>query len=83
MANGRISNMWCKHFRFLTNIPHKVKDVCLFDDIFKTDEKLIDFNLSFIINKKRPVKRIVYNWRKAEIRGLKQSILLHHWSLSQ
>ena len=56
----------------LTNIPHKVKAVCVFDDILKTDHKLIDFNLSFIINKKRPVKRIVYNWKKADLSGLKK-----------
>ena len=66
----------------LTNIPHKVKDVCVFDDILKTDHKLIDFNLSFIINKKRPVKRIVYNWKKADISGLKQSISRTPWDLA-
>ena len=26
----------------LTKIPHKVKAVCVFDDILKTDQKLID-----------------------------------------
>ena len=62
-----------------TNIPHKVKAVCVFDDILKTDHKLIDFNLSFIINKKRPVKRIVYNWKKADLSGLKQSISHTPW----
>ena len=66
----------------LTNIPHKVKAVCVFDVIFKTNHKLIDFNLSFIINKKRPVKRIVYNWKKADLSGLKQSISQTPWDLA-
>ena len=65
----------------LTNIPHKVKAVCVFDDILKTDHKLIDFNLSFIINKKRPVKRIVYNWKKADLSGPKQAISHTPWDL--
>ncbi len=48
----------------LTNIPHKVKDVCVFDDILKTDHKLIDFNLSFIINKKVLSKGLFITGRK-------------------
>ena len=42
----------------LTNIPYKVKDVCVIEDNLESDHKLIDFHLTFIY-KKRPVKRQV------------------------
>ena len=38
----------------LTNIPHKVRNVCVFEDILKSNHNLVDFYLNFNIHKKPP-----------------------------
>ena len=66
----------------LTNIPRKVRDVCAFEDILESDHQLIHFHLSFIIEKKGPVKRQVYNWKKVYLNGLKDTILHTPWDIA-
>lgn len=59
-----------------------MKDVCVFEDILESDHKLIDFRLNFTIKKKCPVKRQVYNWKRADLNGLKHAILHTPWDLA-
>ena len=50
-----------------------------FDDILNTDHKLISFDLSLEIQKKPKVKRLVYNFKKANWAGLKEQLTHAPW----
>ena len=63
----------------LTNIPDKVNNMQGFDDILNTDHKLISFDLSLEIQKKPKVKRLVYNFKKANWAGLKEQLTHAPW----
>ena len=63
----------------LTNIPDKVRNVQGFDDILNTDHKLLSFDINFRIGKKSKVKRVVYNFKKANWLGLKQQLTHASW----
>ena len=63
----------------LTNIPDKVRNLQGFDDILNTDHKLISFDINFRIGKIPKVKRVVYNFKKANWHGLKQQLTYTSW----
>ena len=56
----------------LTTIPYKINNIAAFDSIIATDHKLIEFEINLKIPKqKQPTKRILYNFKNADWRGLK------------
>ena len=50
----------------LTNIPQKICNVHGFDDTLKSDHKVISFYINLKVEKKRRIKRRVYNFIKAD-----------------
>ena len=65
----------------LTNIPHKVRSINIFQDIIKTDHKLIEFCLDFKIGKKPNINRKVYNFKKASLYNLKTTVPIISWDI--
>lgn len=66
----------------LTNIPDKVWDLHVFEDIISTDHKLISFTLDFNIPKKPITKRFVFNYKKANWTGLNEALQNTAWDLA-
>ena len=58
----------------LTTIPTKVQHIHGFDDIICTDHKLISFELDLKVPKKSRTKRVVYNFKRADWSGLKETL---------
>ena len=56
----------------LTSIPQKICSVQGFDDILKTDHKVISFDINLKVEKKPKIKQCVYNFKKANWEGLKE-----------
>ena len=65
----------------LTTIPTRFRNIHGFDDIISTDHKLISFELDLKITKKPNIKRVVYNFKKADWSGLKQTLSNISWDL--
>lgn len=65
----------------LTTIPTRFRSIHGFDDIITTDHKLISFELDLKTTKKPNIKRVVYNFKKADWPGLKQTLRNIPWDL--
>ena len=65
----------------LTNIPHKFRNIEVFQDIIKTDHTLIEFSLDFNIAKKPQIIRQVYNFKKADLHNLKATLAYTPWDI--
>ena len=63
----------------LTNIPQKICNVHGFDDILKSDHKVISFDINLKVEKKARIKRRVYNFKKADWQGLKELLSKVPW----
>ena len=66
----------------LTNILRIVKDICTFEDILESYHRLIHLHFSFIIEKKGPVKRQVYNCKKVDLNDLKDTVMHTPWDIA-
>ena len=68
-----------------TNIPEKVRDIHVSDDIINTDHKLITFILDLNIPKKPTTKCFVFNSKEANWDGLNEVLNspLGIWPLSR
>ncbi|XP_068697553.1 uncharacterized protein [Montipora foliosa] len=64
---------------FLTTIPTKVQHIHGFDDIICTDHKLISFELDLKVPKRSKTKRVVYNLKRADWSGLKETLRNTPW----
>ena len=65
----------------LTTIPTKLRHIHGFDDIISTDHKLINFELDLKIPKKPKTMRTVYNLKRADWPGLKQTLKCIPWDM--
>ena len=65
----------------VTTIPEKVSNVIGFDDILSTDHKLISFELNLRIPRKPKIKRVVYNFKKADLDGLNETLRHTPWDM--
>ncbi|XP_068704053.1 uncharacterized protein [Montipora foliosa] len=63
----------------LTTIPTKVQHIHGFDDIICTDHKLISFELDLKVPKRLKTKRVVYNFKRADWSGLKETLRNTPW----
>lgn len=66
----------------MTNIPDKVKELAVFEDILNSDHKLLTFELDFKIPRKSKVKRSVFNFKQADWLGLKELLSLTPWEMA-
>jgi hypothetical protein len=64
-----------------TTIPDKVTNIIGFDDILSTDHKLISFDLNLRISRKPKIKRVVYNFKKADWDGLNETLCHIPWDM--
>ena len=65
----------------LTSIPEKPTNIEGSQDIFVTDHKLVKFCINLRIAKKLKTERRVYNFKKADWQGLKQTLESVPWDL--
>ena len=63
----------------LTNIPHKISNLEIFDDIICTDHKLIQFYLDLNIPKLNKVSESVFNFKKAQWNELRIALTSAPW----
>ncbi|CAB4040147.1 Hypothetical predicted protein, partial [Paramuricea clavata] len=63
----------------LTNIPHKISNLEIFDDTISTDHKLIEFYLDFNIPKRNKISKSVFNFKKAKWNELKIALTSASW----
>ena len=63
----------------LTTIPTKVQHIHGFEDIICTDHKLISFELDLKVPKRSKTKRVVYNFKRADWSGLKETLRNTPW----
>ena len=63
----------------LTTISTKVQHIHGFDDIICTDHKLISFELDQKVPKRSKTKRVVYNFKRADWSGLKETLRNTPW----
>ena len=63
----------------LNTIPTKVQHIHGFDDIICTDHKLISFELDLKVPKRSKTKRVVYNFKRADWLGLKETFRNTPW----
>lgn len=65
----------------LTNIPDKISNIKGFQDILNSDHKLIEFSIDLRIKSRPQMKQRLYNFKKADWKGLKYSLSLINWDL--
>ena len=65
----------------LTSIPEKLTNIEGSQDILVTDHKLVKFCINLRISKKLKAERRVYNFKKADWQGLKQTLKTVPWDL--
>ena len=65
----------------ITTIPEEVSNVIGFDDTVVTDHKLISFELNLRISRKPKVKRVVYNFKKADWTCLNEALSHIPWDM--
>ena len=65
----------------LTTIPGKVSNIEGYEDILNTDHKLIKFCIDLRIASKPGTKRRVYNFKRADWEGLRQTLKCVPWDL--
>ena len=63
----------------LTTSPTKVQHIHRFNDIICTDHKLISFELDLKVPKRTKTKRVVYNFKRADWSGLKETLRNTTW----
>jgi hypothetical protein len=59
----------------LTNIPDKISNIDLSSVSFKTDHKLLNFTIYTKIIRQKPIKRTVFNFKKANFDNIRDDIL--------